>query len=538
MFDREFPSSGPQFPSRRSTVMSTRGCVASSHHLASGAGLDILKAGGNAFDAAVATAATLAVVEPMSTGVGGDMFALAWSTRDQGLVALNGSGRAPLAATYELYRAQGHQSMPEEGMLSVTVPGAVDGWQTLLDRYGRMSLAQALRPAIAFARDGFPVAEVLGESWRRNAAKLARCPHSARTFLRGGRAPEAGHLFRLPELADTLEGIGQGGSREFYQGAIARSIVAYCQRNRGLITADDLAAHTSTWVEPISTRYRGYDVYECPPNGQGLAALLALNLVEGFDLGRLGHNTGEYLHVLIEAMKLAFGDAHAYIADPEHAHVPVTELLSQEHTKRRHALIRPEASSGMQPGQAGDDTVYLTVVDEERNAVSFINSLFSAFGSGVTAGDTGIMLQNRGRGFTLEPGHPNCLAPGKRPYHTIIPALIMKDGTPICSFGVMGGSMQPQGHLQVVCNMVDFGFSPQQALDAQRFRYLDGRRVALEPLDAGVEAELTRRGHQLIPYKDALAAGFGGGQVIVIDHGRGVLLAGSDPRKDGHAVGY
>jgi len=518
--------------------MSTRGCVASSHALASGAGLDILKAGGNAFDAAVATAAALAVVEPMSTGVGGDMFVLAWSTRENGLVALNGSGRSPLQATAEFYRAQGYRSMPDQGILSVTVPGAVDGWQTLLEKYGRMSLAQVLRPAVAFAREGFPVYEVLGESWQRNAAKLASCPHSARTFLRGGRPPEVGDLFRLPELADTLEAIGQGGRREFYHGAIARSIAECSRRHGGLITGEDLAAHTSTWVEPISTRYRGYDIYECPPNGQGLAALLALNLVEGFDLGRLGHNTGEYLHVLIEAMKLAFGDAHAYIADPEHAHIPVAELLSKAYTEQRRSLIQPQAAAGTHTGTAGDDTVYLTVVDAERNAVSFINSLFSPFGSGVTAGDTGIMLQNRGRGFTLEAGHPNCLAPGKRPYHTIIPALIMKDGVPVCSFGVMGGSMQPQGHLQVVCNLVDFGLTPQQALDAQRFRYFDGRRVALEPLDAGVEGELARRGHQLVPHQDSQAAGFGGGQVIVIDHRRGVLFAGSDPRKDGHAAGY
>lgn len=538
MFESGFRSSGPQFPSRRSTVMSTRGSVATSHPLAAGVGLDILKAGGNAFDAAVATAATLAVVEPMSTGVGGDMFALAWSARENGLVALNGSGRAPMAATAGLYRQRGYRSMPDEGILSVTVPGAVDGWQTLLDKYGRLALAQVLKPAITFARDGFPVAEVLGESWKRNAGKLSRHPHSARTFLRGGRAPEAGDLIRLPELAGTLEAIGQGGRREFYQGALAKSIVESCQRDGGLITAEDLASHTSTWVQPISTRYRGYDVYECPPNGQGLAALLALNLVEGFDLTRLGHNSGEYLHVLIEAMKLAFGDAHAYIADPEHAHVPVSELLSPAHTERRRSLIRPEASSGLQPGSAGDDTVYLTVVDAERNAVSFISSLFSAFGSGVTAAGTGIMLQNRGRGFTLEEGHPNCLAPGKRPYHTIIPALIVKDGSPVCSFGVMGGSMQPQGHLQVVCNLVDFGFNPQQAMDAQRFRYFDGRRVALEPVGAVVEGELAGRGHQLIPPKDALAAGFGGGQIIVIDHVRGVLLSGSDPRKDGHAVGY
>lgn len=518
--------------------MCTRGAVATSHPLAAGVGLDILKSGGNAFDAAVATAAALAVVEPMSTGVGGDMFALAWPSKERRLVALNGSGRAPALATPGFYLDRGYQAVPEEGILSATVPGTVDGWQTLLEKYGRMSLSEVLTPAIEFARMGFPVAEVLGESWKRSAAKLLRCPNSTRVFLRKGRPPEPGEVYHLPELAATLETIAEGGREAFYRGDIAKKIAAYCRGNGGLITEEDLAAHTSTWVEPISTNYRGYEVYECPPNGQGLAALVALNIVEGMDLARLGHNSEEYLHVLIEAMKLAFGDAYAYIADPEHAHIPLDILLSRDYAEKRRALIGPQAAPGPRPGTAGQDTVYLTVVDKERNAVSFINSVFAAFGSGVTAGDTGIILQNRGHGFTLEPGHANQLAPGKRPYHTIIPAMIIKDGLPICSFGVMGGSMQPQGHLQVVCNLVDFGMNPQQALDAQRFRYHDQRRVAIEPVGQHIERALAGRGHELVPHAEALAAGFGGGQMIVIDHQSGVLFASSDPRKDGHAVGY
>jgi len=526
--------------SRRSVVRCTGGMVATSQPLAALAGLDVLKAGGDAIDAAVTTAAVLNVVEPISTGIGGDMFALVWRADEGKLYALNGSGRAPAGATLEAYLATGlseSDPMPRVGPLPITVPGALHGWHTLLERWGKKSLADALAPAIRYAHDGYPVSELIAHGWSLNAPRMRQFPDTAATYLIDGQSPRVGQIMRLPALGKSFERIAAEGIPVFYQGQIGQAIADAVQAEGGFLTLDDLAKHTSTWVDPISTTYHGHQIYECPPNGQGLAALLALNLAATFDLRAM--SAADALHVQIEAMKLAFADAHRYIADPEMVDVPVQDLLSPAYTVERRRLIRMDQACNPLPGipPAGDDTVYLTVVDQARNAVSFINSNYTGIGSGMVGGKTGIALQNRGAGFSLDPQHPNCLAPLKRPYHTIIPAMMMRDGRPLYSFGVMGGAMQPQGHLQVTVNLIDLEMDPQRALDAPRFRVTEGDRVALEPaVPEQVVAELRRRGHAIAP--PTVTVDYGGGQIIQIDPETGALAGGSEPRKDGCAVGY
>ncbi|MDZ4718479.1 MAG: gamma-glutamyltransferase [Roseiflexaceae bacterium] len=533
---------GERYPSRRSVVMSTRGIVAASQPLAAQAGLRILMAGGNAADAAIATAAVLNVVEPMSTGIGGDAFALIYDAATGRVRALNGSGGAPMALTPAIFAERGLTAVPSLGMLPVTVPGTIDAWATLLAQHGTMTLAQVLAPAIEYAERGFPVSEIIARGWAASTTKLQGHPDAARTYLIGGqRAPRAGEIFKSPGLADSLRQIAEGGRDAFYRGPIAEAIVATSERYGGFLTMQDLAAHTSTWEEPIHTNYRSHTIYECPPNGHGLTALLALNLLEGFDLAHLTPGSPEALHLTIEAMRLAFADAATYIADPLHAQVPTDYLLSEAYTSGRRRLLDPNRAAATIPAgevPGGHDTVYLSVVDETGNAVSFINSLYMGFGSGVVAGDTGIALQNRGACFVLDPQHRNCLAPGKRPYHTIIPCMALRDGKLWASFGVMGGFMQPQGHVQMLVNMLDFGMNPQEALDAPRFEllepYLHQADVAIEH-GADVEAALVRYGHLVVP--KPRNGGFGGGQIIVVD-AQGVRQAGSDPRKDGCAVAY
>jgi gamma-glutamyltranspeptidase / glutathione hydrolase len=535
------PITGERYPSRRSVVMTTRGVVAASQPLAAQAGLRILMAGGNAADAAIATAAALNVVEPMSTGIGGDVFALVYDAKTRRVRALNGSGRAPGAISLAAFAERGLTSVPMTGMLPVTVPGAVDAWATLLAEHGSMSLAQVLQPAIEYAERGYPVSEIIGRGWGALTEKLRGHPDAARTYLPAGRAPRAGELFSNPGLGRSFRQIAEGGRDAFYLGPIAEAIVATSEQYGGFLSMRDLADHRSTWDTPISATYHGHTVYECPPNGHGLTALLALNTLGGFDLSRTQPGSPEALHLMIEAMRLAFADAATYIADPAHADVPTEYLLSEAHTRARRAALDPQrAAPAVQAGQlpGGHDTVYLSVVDEQGNAVSFINSLYYGFGSGVVAGDTGICLQNRGAGFVLDPAHRNCLAPGKRPYHTIIPGMILRDGELFSSFGVMGGFMQPQGHMQMVVNMVDYGMNPQEALDAPRFELLDPytrqSAVALEH-DAATQAALLAMGHEVVPSERT--GGFGGGQIITVD-GSGVRRAGSDPRKDGCAVAY
>ncbi|MFQ5997283.1 MAG: gamma-glutamyltransferase, partial [Dehalococcoidales bacterium] len=495
------------FPSRRSAVMSNRGMVATSQPLAAQAGVSILQQGGNAVDAAIATAAALNVVEPMMTGLGGDVFVLVYLSQNQELKALNASGRAPYAASLETLQKLGYQKMPETGIHTVTIPGALDGWCALLDNYGTMSLSQVLAPAIELAEHGFPVTEVIAHRWQENRAKLQANASATRTYLPAGRVPEPGEVFVPPDLANTFKKIAQGGRDVFYRGEIAEAIVACSQENGGLITMQDLNDHTSNWVTPISTNYRGYDIYECPPNGQGLVVLLTLNILEDYDLKSLGHNSPEYLHLLIEALKLAFADANRYVADPDFVDIPLKKLLSKSYAERRRQLIdKNKASQKVLAGVPGTegDTVYLAVMDREGNSVSFINSLYQGFGSGIVVGGTGICLQNRGALFSLEPGHPNRIEPHKKPYHTIIPAMVFKDDDLFLTFGVMGGFMQPQGQVQVLLNIIDFGMGVQTALDAPRFRYYQiNDECAFEPgFPPSVLQELTDKGHQIVKLDD------------------------------------
>ncbi|HEY6217839.1 MAG TPA: gamma-glutamyltransferase [Pyrinomonadaceae bacterium] len=530
-----------QVDAGRSVVRSQHAMVASSQPLASQVGLEVLRRGGNAVDASIAMAAMLNVTEPMMTGIGGDAFMLVYWSKTKELKGLNASGRAPRALTLDYFARRKITKMPEFGMESITVPGAFDGWVTLLEKYGTLKLADLLAPAIDCAENGFPVMEKTAEDWNAEVTKLKKTPAAAANYLIDGRAPRPGEIFRQPNLARTLRTLAIGGRDAFYKGEIARAIVDYCEKNGGFISLADLAAQKSEWVEPISTNYRGYTVYEIPPNGQGLTALLTLNILEGFDLGALSRQPVRYYHTLIEATKLAFADRNRYIADPAFSKVPVAELLSKDYAAKRRALINPnKALDSPPPGEvkAGSDTTYFTVVDKDGNAVSFINSLFDAFGSGIVAGDTGIVLQNRGSSFSLDRAHPNHLEPGKRPFHTIIPAMVFKENKLFMSFGVMGGGIQPQGHVQVLVNIIDLGMGLQQAIDAPRFRYMSGREVLLDEFPETVIDRLIALGHRRASPPGLLRSSMGGGQAIMIDPENGTLMGASDRRKDGLAIGY
>ncbi len=533
-----------QVTAGRSVVRAGQGMVATSQPLASQVGLEVLKRGGNAVDAAIAMAAVLAVTEPMMTGVGGDAFMLVYTAKTGKLEGLNASGRAPRALTMEHFKAKNLTAVPTVGMEAVTVPGAFDGWVTLLERHGTMKLADLLAPAIAYAENGFPLMEKAAEDWAAEVPKLKLTPAAVATFLIDGRAPRAGEIVYEKNLARTFRTLAEGGRDAFYRGPVGRAIVEYCQQNGGFLTMEDLAAHKSEWVEPISTSYRGHTLYEIPPNGQGLTALLTLNILEGIDLQAMRSQPDLYYHTMIEATKLAFADRNRYIADPAFAATPVKQLLSMDYAAKRRALIDPAKAMDPPPAgdvQVGNDTTYLTVVDKDRNAVSFINSVFHAFGSGIVAGETGIVLQNRGAGFSLDPNHPNRLEPGKRPFHTIIPAMVFKDGKLLMSFGVMGGDVQPQAHVQVLVNMIDRGLGLQQAIEAPRTRYITGRNVMLEEaLGADVINRLVARGHTraMPPAGYTHRALMGGGQAILIDPVTGALAGASDSRKDGLALGY
>jgi len=531
-----------QVKAGRSVVRAQHGMVATSQPLASQVGLEVLKRGGNAVDAAIAMAAVLNVTEPMMTGVGGDMFAIVYWAKTKELKGLNASGRAPHALSLDYFAKNNIKRMPEFGMTSITVPGAFDGWTTLRDKYGTMKLADLLAPAIGYAENGFPVMEKAAEDWNAEVQKLKRTPAAASNYLIDGRAPRPGEIFRQPNLARTLRTIADGGRDAFYKGPIAKSIVDYMKDNGGFITMEDLAATKADWVEPISTNYRGYQVYELPPNGQGITALIALNILEGFDLGAMRSQPAQYYHTMIEAMKLAFADRNRYIADPTFSKVPVSELLSKDYAAKRRALIDPrKALDNPPPGDInlGSDTTYFTVVDKDGNAVSFINSLFDAFGSGVVGGDTGIVFQNRGSAFSLDPKHPNAIAPGKRPFHTLIPAMVMKDNQLFMSFGVMGGAIQAQGHVQVLVNLIDLKMGLQEAIDAPRYRFTSGRSVLLEDeLGSSVIEQLLSMGHVRGKPPGVLRSSMGGGQAIMIDPVSKTLMGASDQRKDGMALGY
>jgi gamma-glutamyltranspeptidase/glutathione hydrolase len=544
----------PAFTSYRSPVLARRGMVASSQPLAAQAGLSILMQGGNAADAAVATAAALNVTEPTSTGIGGDMFALFYEARTGTVTALNGSGRAPAALTIDLIRQQGlasHDAIRDPFHAhTVTVPGACAGWCDLITRHGALPMQAILAPAIQLAEDGFPVAPLTSHFWRRGAERQLKTAPGGQALTINGRGPRAGEIFRNPGLARTFRAIAEGGKEAYYKGEIARSIAQMIQRAGGVMTVDDLAAHESTWDEPISVAYRDVRVWECPPNGQGLTALLALNVLAGFDLAALGPLSVERWHLLIEALRLAFADARWYVADPRFFDIPLAGLLSKEYAAQRRALIDPRrATLDVRHGSpvASSGTVYFCVVDGAGNACSFINSNYMGFGTGLVpegaAGPWGFTLQNRGHNFSLDPAHPNALAPRKRPYHTIIPGLITRaDGSLYGPFGVMGGFMQPQGHTQAVVGMIDDGLDPQAALDRLRFciePVASGGDVHLETgLPRELVEGLAQRGHPLAPNVSGYArAMFGRGQIIRREPD-GVLWGGSDPRADGCAMGY
>jgi gamma-glutamyltranspeptidase/glutathione hydrolase len=531
------------FISRRSPVMGRGGMVASSQPLACAAGLSILSAGGNAADAAVAVAAALNVTEPTSTGIGGDMFALYYDARTKQIFALNGSGRAPSSLSLERLQKEGIKELPQFHPYTITVPGACAGWFDLIEKHGSLPMNQILAPAIKLAEDGFPVTPITAHFWERGVERQLKSALNGHELTIEGRAPKAGELFHNKGLAHTFRRIADDGKSAYYEGEIAESIAKVIQESGGCLTVDDLAAHHSTWDEPISVEYRGYHVWECPPNGQGIAALLALNLLEGFDLASLPPLSIERLHLEIEAMRLAFADARWYVSDPTYFNIPLKELLSKAYADERRKLINPKKATldqkhGMPITSSG--TVYFSVVDKDGNACSFINSNYSGFGTGIVPKGWGFTLQNRGYGFTLEVGHPNSLEPRKRPYHTIIPAMATHgDGSLYASFGVMGGFMQPQGHMQVFSALVDDGVDPQSALDRPRFCIEpeeDGGWTSLEEgISDEVIAALKRRGHLTRKISGWERATFGRGQVIVRERS-GVLIAGSDPRADGCAM--
>ncbi len=535
----------PYFSSRRSPIVARNGAVATSQPLAAQAGLRILQDGGNAVDAAVATAAVLNVVEPGSTGIGGDMFALIWMADSKRVTAINGSGRSAAAADPEHVLSKGYESMPADSVdaaLAVSVPGTVDGWQLCLDTYGRMNMRDILQPAIKYAEEGYAVSEVIAHGWALSEKKLKQHP-SGDEMLLNGKAPRHGEIIRMPTLARSLRTIAEGGADAFYKGDIAKKIADYVQSEGGWITEQDLSNHHSDFDEPINTDYRGVTVWECPPNGQGIAALMALNIAEGFDLSGMGTQSADRYHYLIESMRLGYADALQFVADPRVADVPIDAMLSKDYATRRRKQISRTAIEEISYGQPvpNSDTVYLTVVDGQGNACSFINSLYQGFGSGLIVPETGIALQNRGALFSLDPSHPNYLEGGKRPYQTIIPAMATRNDELWLSFGVMSGFQQPQGHLQVVSNMVDFGMNPQRALDALRFSVDVQNTGAVrveDDLDPNIVAELRDRGHDVSIVEGYNRALFGGGQVISRDPETGMLMAGSEPRKDGSAVGW
>ncbi len=546
-YDR--PAANPH--QSRSAVIARNGIVATSQPLAAQAGLEILKAGGNAADAAIAANAVIGLTEPMSCGIGGDLFVIYWDAKSKKLYGLNASGRSPFDLSRDMLRSKGFTEIPTKGPLSWSVPGCVDGWHELQKRFGTKELSEILKPAITYAEDGFPVSEIIARGWNGSAKALSEWPDSTKTYLPGGRAPETGEVFKNPYLAASYRSIAEHGRDAFYRGAIAKKIVAFSDENGGYFSLKDFSEHHSEWIEPVSTNYRGYDVWELPPNGQGIAALEMLNVLEAYDLKSMGPFSPDYLHLFLEAKKLAFADRAKFYTDPDFAKMPVKELISKEYAARQRKRIDPDKAAVDVP--AGDpilshgDTIYLTVVDKDRNCCSFIQSNFMGFGSQVVPGDVGFALQNRGCLFALDEQHLNRLEPHKRPFHTIIPGFVTKDGQPWLSFGVMGGDMQPQGHVQVLIDMIDFGMNVQEAGDAPRVQHFgsqtptgtpmapEGGTVACESgiSDATIEA-LKKKGHQMVHSTST----FGGYQAILIDPKYGTLHGGSDPRKDGCAVGY
>jgi gamma-glutamyltranspeptidase/glutathione hydrolase len=534
----------------RSEVIAPYGMAATSQPLVTQIALDILKAGGSAADAAIAANAALGLMEPTGCGIGGDLFAIVWDAEKKELTGLNGSGRSPQSLSLQYFKEQGMDSIPPRGPLPVSVPGAVDGWFELHGRYGRLPMNEVLAPAIAYAEHGFPVTEYIAFGWELNAQKLKDYPGFAETFMPDGKPPSKGQLFKNPRLANTYQTIANEGRDAFYKGEIAKKIDSYMAEQGGFLRLEDLAAHKSEWVTPVSANYRGYDLYELPPNGQGIAALQILNILEGYDIKNMEFGSAEYIHTFVEAKKLAFEDRAKFYADMDFVDVPVDTLISKEYAEERRKLI--DSTKAAMTFPAGDaaldagDTIYLTVADSDGNMVSLIQSNYRGMGSGMTPGDLGFVLQDRGELFSLTEGHANVFEPGKRPFHTIIPAFIMKDGKPWISFGLMGGAMQPQGHAQIVINMIDFGMNLQEAGDAARINHQGSSQPTDDVMTMGgvlhletTFSEATRKaleqmGHTL----GESDGGFGGYQAIMRDEEEGVYYGASESRKDGHAAGY
>jgi gamma-glutamyltranspeptidase/glutathione hydrolase len=532
----------------RSEVIARNGMAATSQPLATQAALDILKKGGNAIDAAIAANAVLGVVEPTGAGIGGDLFALIWSASKQKLYGLNASGRSPRSLKLEYFKENGYEFIPAYGPLPVSVPGCVDGWYEMHDMFGSLPMKDILQPAVNYAREGFPVTEVIAFYLQRGTEILKEYPNISQVYMPGGNAPSKGEIFRNPLLANTLEKIIKGGRNEFYRGTIARSIDAFMKKQGGFLTYDDLSRHHSEWVEPVSTTYRGYEVWELPPNSQGIAALQILNILEGYDISAMGFGSADYIHVFAEAKKLAFADRASYYTDPVFTKVPVTQLISKKYAEERRSLIDMTKASKVDNAgviEAGN-TVYLTVADKYGNMVSLIQSNYRGMGSGMCPTGLGFILQDRGEMFSLAEGHANVYAPGKRPFHTIIPAFITKNNKPWISFGVMGGDMQPQGHAQIVVNLIDFKMNLQEAGDAPRIHHsgsseptgqqmTDGGILMLESgFSTTVIQKLMMMGHTI----QWDLGGYGGYQAIMWDVKNKVWFGASESRKDGQAAGY
>ncbi len=519
------------------TVMGRNGMVACSQRLASLVGVQVLSRGGNAVDAAVATAAMLGVLEPMSIGIGGDAFALLYVAETGEMKALDASGRSPHEADAAFFRDQGLREVPQTGIHSVTVPGAVHGWETLLGAHGTLTLAELLDPAIRYAEEGFPVSAFTSHEWRNLEDKLRKNPEAAAGYLVDGRAPGPGEVFRQPDLARTMRGIAEGGAASFYRGEVAEKLVRCSRRLGGAFSMRDFEDHASEWVDPIHCSYRGHEVYQLPPATQGFVALEMLRILEGYELGSLEHNGADYLHLFIEAKKHAFADRELYLADRGCMTVSCADLVSETRVAAmRNGLSTAPAAANVAAAPVSGDTEYIAVADGRGNRVSFIQSLFMGFGSGVGVEDTGIILQNRGHMFNLDPGHPNCLGPHKRCAHTLMPGMVCKGGEPVLVVGLKGGHVQAQVQSQIIANVVDFGMTAHEALAAPRFNHLSGAEVSLEPEFSGETVSgLEARGHRVV---SGPPESFGGANAIAVEPGTGVLMGASDPRKDGCAIGF
>ncbi len=535
----------------RSPVLAKNAMAATSHPLATQIALDVMRQGGNAIDAAIAANAALGLMEPTGCGIGGDLFAIVWDSKTSRLYGLNGSGRSPRSLTAAEFEERGLERIPKYGPLPVSVPGCVDGWFELHERFGSLPIADVLAPAIGYARDGFPVTQLIAHYWNLSAPRLSQYPGFAEQMTIDGRAPREGELWRNVNLARTYERLAEGGRDAFYRGDIAREIAAFMAEHGGYLTFEDLDAHRSEWVEPVSVDYRGYRLWELPPNGQGIAALQILGILEGFDIGAMGFGSVDHVHHFVEAKKLAFEDRARFYADPTFGEVPVEQLISEGYAKKRRARIDPErAGRSYPPGNPAlekGDTIYLCTADQHGNMVSLIQSNYRGMGSGMTPTGLGFVLQDRGELFDLTPGRPNSYAPGKRPFHTIIPAFLTKDGAPLFAFGVMGGATQPQAHAQVVMNLVDFGMNVQEAGDAPRILHSGSSQPTGERMDDGgivqLESGMTQwevvraligRGHDVRWNRGS----YGGYQGIWRDPTTGVYRGASESRKDGQAAGF